>query len=248
MLFDRFDDRYWEADMSSIEELTVGGSAMKTYVGLPAGTGPHPAMVVMCHGAGIDEFTKDRVDQLAKAGYAAAAPDVFHRIPEITDSAEKRASMTDGEIADDINATVDFIQAHPNVDGSRIGIIGHCMGGRMSFLGAIVSPAIKACVVFYSGNMMKTWGEDTAKSPYDRLDEIACPVIGFFGLEDENPSPADVDQIEHRLKELNVDCTFYRYESAGHAFQNFLAKNKFRQGPSDEAWAHVLDFLKENLG
>lgn len=234
--------------MSSIEELTVDGGAMKTYVATPAGTEPHPAMIVMCHGAGIDDFTKDRADQLAEAGFVAAAPDIFHRIPDITDGAEKRANMSDVQIANDIKTTEDFLLARSDVDGKRIGIIGHCMGGRMSFLGAIESSTINACVVFYSGNMMKTWGKDIAKTPFDRLDEISCPVIGFFGLEDENPSPADVDQIEHCLKDLGIEHTFYRYEGAGHAFQNFLAADKFRQGPNDEAWGHTLTFLKEKLG
>ena len=234
--------------MSSFEELTVDGNAMKTYVGLPAGKGPHPAMVVMCHGAGIDDFTKDRVDRLAQAGFAAAAPDVFHRILDITDGAEKRANMTDTQIANDINATVDYLLGRSDVDGSRLGIIGHCMGGRFSFQGAIVSSAIKACVVYYSGNMMKTLVKIQFKTPFERLNEITCPVIGFFGLDDVNPSPADVDQIEQSLKDFGVDYEFHRYEDTGHAFQNFLSDERFRQASNDDAWARTLVFLKDKLG
>ena len=114
--------------MSSFDEVTVDDNAMKIYVGLPADEGPHPAMLVMCHGAGIDDFTKDRVDRLAEAGYVAAAPDMFHRIPEIKAGAEKRAKMTDAQIVNDIQATVDYLQGRPDVDASRIGIVGHCMG------------------------------------------------------------------------------------------------------------------------
>ena len=234
--------------MSSFEELTVDGSQMRTYVGAPSGAGPHPAMIVMCHGAGIDDFTKDRVDRLAQAGYVTAAPNLFHKIPDITDPAEKRANMTDTRIVNDIKATVDYLQGCSDVDGSRIGIVGHCMGGRFSFQGAIESSAIKACVVFYGGNMMKAWGKDASKTPFDRLNEITCPVIGFFGLDDENPSPADVDQIEQRLKDLGVDYEFHRYEDTGHAFQNFLSEERYRQGSSDDAWARTLAFLKDNLG
>ena len=238
--------------MSSFEELTVDGSTMQTYVGVPESqgshSGPHPAMVVMCHGAGIDDFTKDRVDRLAQAGFVAAAPDVFHRIPDITDPAEKRTNMTDTQIANDIKATISFLQGRSDVDGSRIGIVGHCMGGRFSFMGAIESSAIKACVVYYGGNMMKIWGKDISKAPFERLDEISCPVIGFFGLDDENPSPADVDQIEKRLKDLGVDYEFHRYEDTGHAFQNFLAADKFRPGPNDKAWERTLKFLQDKLG
>jgi len=234
--------------MSSFEELTVDGSQMKMYIGAPSEGGPHPAMIVMCHGAGIDGFTEDRVDQLAQAGYIAVAPDMFHRIPDITDGAEKRENMSDVEIANDIQVAEDYLLGRSDVDKARIGIIGHCMGGRMSFQGAIESSVIKACVVFYGGNMMKTWGRDIPKTPFERLSEISCPVIGFFGLDDDNPSPADVDQIEHALKNLEIDCEFHRYENAGHAFQNFLNRDKFRKDPNADAWTRTLEFLSDKLG
>ena len=234
--------------MSSFEELTVDGSQMRLYVGAPSEAGPHSAVIVMCHGTGIDGFTEDRVDQLAQAGYVAVAPDMFHCIPDITDGAKKRDNLSDVEIANDIHATVDYVQGRSDVDGSRIGIIGHCMGGRMSFQGAIESAAIKARTVFYGGNMMKTWGRDIPKTPFERLDETTCPVIGFFGLDDENPSPADVDQIEHALKDLGIDCELHRYEEAGHTFQNFLNRDKFRKDPNADAWTRTLDFLSDKLG
>src|SRR5947209_13503667 len=34
------------------------------------------------HGPGLDKFIEDRVDDLAHHGYAAAAPDLYHRQPE----------------------------------------------------------------------------------------------------------------------------------------------------------------------
>jgi carboxymethylenebutenolidase len=234
--------------MPQYEEIIVDGNPTRLCVGTPSGKGPHPAMVVMCHGAGLDGFTQDRVDQLAKAGYVTAAPDMFHRIPHITDSAEKRANMTDTEIANDIVATIDYLQARDDVDGTRIGIVGHCMGGRMSFQGAIVSDAIKACVVYYGGNMMKAWGSNEPKTPFEQLDQITCPVIGFFGLEDANPSPADVDQIEASLKANGIDYEFHRYEGAGHAFQNFLSEERYREEPTKDSWARMLAFLKKHLG
>ncbi|MEQ8195423.1 MAG: dienelactone hydrolase family protein [Rhodospirillales bacterium] len=234
--------------MAAYEEIIVDDNPSRLCVGVPPGKGPHPAMIVMCHGAGLDKFTEDRVDRLAEAGYVTAAPDVFHRIAHITDSAEKRANMTDTEIGNDIVATIDYLQARDDVDGSRIGIVGHCMGGRMSFQGAIVSDAIKACVVYYGGNMMKAWGENESQTPFEQLDRITCPVIGFFGLDDTNPSPSDVDQIESSLKTNKIDYEFHRYENAGHAFQNFLNEKSYREGPTQESWARTLAFLKKHLG
>ena len=49
-------------------------------------------------------------------------------------------------------------------------------------------------------------------------ESIACPVIGFFGLDDTNPSPADVDTIDAELTRHGKAHEFHRYAGAGHAF------------------------------
>ena len=58
----------------------------------------------------------------------------------------------------------------------------------------------------------------------DLAPRINCPVIGFFGNEDENPSPEDVDDYSKALNEGGVEHHFYRYDNAGHAFQSLIAK------------------------
>ena len=47
-----------------------------------------------------------------------------------------------------------------NVDSERIGIFGHCWGGRVSWLGAGTNSKYKACAVFYGGRIKKTMGEN----------------------------------------------------------------------------------------
>ena len=76
---------------------------------------------------------------------------------------------------------------------------------------------------------------------------INCPVIGFFGNEDENPSPEDVDDYSKALKEGGVDHKFYRYDNAGPAFQSFNSEDKFRSEASEDAWGKVFDFFQEKL-
>ena len=76
---------------------------------------------------------------------------------------------------------------------------------------------------------------------------IACPVIGFFGNEDENPSPADVDDYSEALSKAGVEHVFYRYDGAGHAFQSFNNQDRYRYEYSEDAWDKVLAFFAENL-
>ena len=77
---------------------------------------------------------------------------------------------------------------------------------------------------------------------------INCPVIGFFGEEDKNPPPADVDDYSSALSEAGVPHTFHRYVGAGHAFQNFPTPERYRHEQSEDAWQKVLAFLEDQSG
>ena len=63
------------------------------------------------------------------------------------------------------------------------------------------------------------------------IESIACPVIGFFGLDDTNPSPADVDTIDAELTRHGKAHEFHRYAGAGHAFLDFANAERYRAGP-----------------
>lgn len=227
--------------MSQMESVTVDGSPMDVYVGIPSGSGPHPAVIVAHHRGGIDDFTKDRVDKLAAAGFAAAAPDLFHRTPKDADSDTKMANRKDPEIKADVNATVELLKGKGEVDGGKIAIMGHCMGGRVAFLGASTNPAITASIIYYSGNMFTPLGVE-GPSPFDELKGLNGPVIGFFGNEDQNPSPDDVKKLSAELDKLGKPHEFHAYDGAGHAFQNFLAPS-FRPEAEKDSWEKTLAFL-----
>jgi carboxymethylenebutenolidase len=232
--------------MARTETLTVAGSAMEVYVDEPAGAGPHPAMVVAHHRGALDAFTKKFVEDLAAAGFAAAAPSLFHRRPAGEDGMESIRNLNDKELVADLTATVAYLGDLASVRADAIGIVGHCMGGRVSFLGAAAIPSIAACGIFYGGNIMKGWGEGNPPL-IESAGNIKCPVIGFFGNDDENPSPADVARIDQEFKTHGVTHTFHAYDGAGHAFQNFLSEAAYREDATKDAQAKLLAFLGKTL-
>ncbi len=226
--------------MANMEKITSGGVPMDVYVATPEGAGPFPAVVLSFHRGGIDAFTRDRADRLAREGFIAAAPDLFHRMPPETEN--PLPLLNDKHIIEDIAATVDHLKGKSECDG-RMAIGGHCMGGRIAFLGAAVNPAFQAAVIYYGGNMFKTWGEGETP-PFDLLSGIKGPVIGFFGNDDKNPSPEDVSKIDAELTRLGIDHEFHRYDGAGHAFQNFLSEAQYREAAEKDSWSKTLGFLK----
>jgi len=225
----------------------VDGQEMKIHTSVPEGKGPLPAIVVIQHQGGVDEFIEEMTERVARAGYVGAAPDLYHRDgPDCRDDGPtRRARLVDVNVIKDVNATVDFLKRHHGVDGRRLGIVGFCMGGRVAYLMAAAQPAFKAAVDYYGGNIMVPWGEGPA--PFERTAEIQCPLIGFFGEEDGNPSPADMRKLDAELGRHGKAHEFYSYPGANHAFMNRRGARYHAQADRD-SWPKALAFFEKQLG
>ncbi len=233
--------------MARFDTVEVNGSPMRICIAAPDGDGPHPAVIVMCHIGGLDAFTEDRVERLAVAGYAAAAPDVFHYHEWIEEKEARRATLRDENIVDDIEAAIVQVERTERVDPQRVAIMGHCMGGRTAMLGAGNIPRLGPLVIYYGGRTMMSWG-GAGPTPFERIPHIKGPVIGFFGMDDTEPSPEDVDKIEAELKSHGIACEFHLYDGAGHAFQNFLSPERYREDAAKDSWEKTLRFLGVAFG
>lgn len=84
---------------------------------------------------------------LAERGYITIAPDYpsFGEYRDYDFDADDYISGTMKAIYDNIR-TVDLLQSLPYVDGERIGVIGHSLGGHNAMFTAVFEPRIKAIV------------------------------------------------------------------------------------------------------
>ena len=64
---------------SSWQQTDSDNSSMRLHLSAPDGAGPFPAMVVIQHQGGVDEFVRNMTERLAGAGYLSVAPDLYHR-------------------------------------------------------------------------------------------------------------------------------------------------------------------------
>lgn len=230
-------DRRWDT-------LDVDGSGMRCYLTFPDDV-PAAGVVVCMHAPGVDDFIQRICDRLAGAGMAAIAPDLYHRQTEPEDNPLKRmGKLKDVEILADLACATEHLRAVEEVDALRLGVIGFCMGGRLAYIHAAQERGLRAAVVFYGGNMFNAWGD--GPTPFERLDAIGSPVLGLYGVEDENPSPEDVDRIDAELTRLGKWHEFHSYAGAGHAFLND-ARPSFRAEAAADAWQRCVAFLSERL-
>lgn len=238
--------------MHTIKTVDVQGSPMEVFVFEPEGEGPHPGIVLAQHipvghtGVENDTFTLKTAERLAENGYTVSVPFIFHWWPKEDEMQVKRDEARDDWMAADMQGGYDVLDDMASVDSERIGIVGHCWGGRVAWIGACHNPNYKAAAIFYGGRIKLVMG-DGETPPIALTGNIKCPVIGFFGNDDENPSPQDVDDYDAALTAAGVPHTFHRYDGAGHAFQAFPMEERYRPEASEDAWGKLLDFLKEHL-
>ena len=232
--------------------LDVQGNAMNTLTFEPEGEGPHPGLIIAQHlpiahaGLETDPFTIDVGEQYAAAGYVCVMPFIFHWWPTEEEMSVKVESFRDDWTVADLDAAFTYLAGKDNVDENRIGILGHCWGGRVAWLGCCHNPGFKACAVFYGGRIKISFA-DGGPPPIEQVGNIPCPVLGIFGNDDQSPSPEDVDDYEAALNAAGVTAEFHRYDGAGHGFQDFTNEERFRETQSADAWEKVVAFLDKRL-
>ena len=234
-------------------DIDVDGQTMEAYLAQPEGSGRHPAVVVIQEIWGVNSHIQFLTDRFPAQGYIGLAPAMFHREGRMTmglheemDPALARmGNCTDAGIVTDVEAAVNYLKAQPFVQSDRIGIVGFCFGGRVSYLAACNVSDLKATVVYYGGRIMGALGGDGA-SPFDQTSKITSPVLGLFGEEDQNPSPEDVAKIDAELTRLDKDHEFHTYPGCGHGF-NCNARSSYRPESARDAWGKAMAWFDKYL-
>jgi carboxymethylenebutenolidase len=232
--------------VARVISLDVDGMPMNACLSVPEGSGPHPGLLVAHNQEGLGVFTHDLVEKLAAAGYVAICPDHYHECAPNADLATRRAALRDTKILRDLAVTLDILRARPDVQRDNVAVIGHCMGGRAAFMAAEAFPELKAAVAFYSSGMFMSRGNDMP-TPFELLDKVTCPVIGFFGGKDPLIPLDQVDKIEAALKRFGVPHEFHRYLEAGHAFASFDSPAAYHAEATADSWGRTIEFLAKHL-
>lgn len=239
------------------ETITIGGhggDAVNAYLARPMGTGPFPGVVLIHHAPGWDELYREFTRKFAHHGYVAVSPNLYcragHGIPEDV-AAKVRAdgSVPDDQVVGDVEGAMKYLRSLPYSSG-KVGVIGSCSGGRLTFLVACRTSGFNAAVDLWGGRVVASQEELTPKQPVAPIDytkDLSCPLLGLFGEEDSSPTPAQVKQHEEDLKKHNKNYQFHMYPKAGHGFF-YYDRAMYRQEQAVDGWQKVFAFFEKHLG
>ena len=234
---------------SSTVQLNTSGGKMEAYVAQPKDGGSYPGIVVIQEAFGVNGHMKNVTDRIAAEGYVAIAPDIYHREPEriipFSDMAKAIATLQrvqDPQAMEDVGAAIAHLKSQRNVKAGSLGVIGFCMGGRLTYLTAAHhANDVKCAVPYYGGGI--TMGNP---SPLSRTGEIKCPMYLFFGAKDQLIPMDQVDQINSELATKKVPFQMKIYPEAGHGF--FCdERGSYNEKSAQDAWEKTKSFFAQYL-
>ena len=227
----------------------TNGGTMRGWLALPEGADSAPALIVLHEAYGLTPDIKAIAARFAENGYVALAPDLYDRArPRLLCIARTVRSMLTrkGDVFDDLDVAREWLAGRPEVDGSRLGAVGFCMGGGFATLFAVRAP-LQVAANFYG-------------AVPDRQEELEgiCPLLGGFGERDSRMAK-QARRLEEDLTAMDVPHDIRIYPDAGHSFMNQnegLLPRLFAAGPmtmgynadaAEDSWKRMLAFFGEHL-
>ena len=230
--------------------LSTADGPMELYEALPEAKAG-AAVIVVQEAFGVNDHIRDVTRRFAAAGFRAVAPAMFHRAGGGTapyDDFAKVMPLFKGVTDDGILMDVDATTAHLRKAGfedRRIGIVGFCFGGRVTFLVA-TRRKLGAAVVFYGGGIV------TARMPgfaplIDDAGKLQTPWLGLFGDADKSIPVEDVERLRTTLdRETKVPHEIVRYPHAEHGF-HCDRRASYQEGAAKDGWTRTLAWLRRHL-
>lgn len=232
-------------------EITTADGPMPLYEVEPLGGESRRAVIVVQEAFGVNEHIEDVTRRFAAVGYHAVAPHLFHRTGGGTVPYDRFdlvgphfAGLSDAGLLMDIDATIEHVRG-AGFTPERTGIVGFCMGGRVSFLVAS-KRRLGAAVGFYGGGILKGRSEALA-SLVGSISKMETPWLGLFGDLDESIPVEEVEELRRRLADdAPVETEIVRYTDAGHGF-HCDRRASYHEPSARDGWERTLEWFDRFL-
>ena len=209
------------------------------YQARPAGEGVYPAVLVCHENRGLTEHIKDVARRLASAGYAALAVVLLSRnggtaalspdeVPGILGNTPPE------QFTQAFQSGWDFFKTQPFVDPERVGMVGFCFGGGVTWMVAANMPEVRAAVPFYGPH-----------PPVELVANIQAAVLAIYAGRDQRINQG-IPAIEAAMQENNKVYEKVIYPDVDHAFHNDTG-SRYNAEAARDAWNRTLDWFDRYL-
>lgn len=210
---------------------------------MPAGSGPHPAVLFVHGRRGWGEEADMQAQRIASRGFAVIAPD-YHspRFIEAWPETHDPATEKDVELA------LDFLKTLPRVRSDKVCVVGISRGGYHAVLLAVRRPEV-ACIVTYYGHMVNP----NAPEPWQvyryapEVDRINVPSLFIVGEEEFELRRMGIRRAYYALLKRGVPVDIVMYPHARRAFDFRAEQREEEKLATEDAARRTAAFIRSVL-
>ncbi len=234
-----------ETDATSIAEggieaadITIlgEGTELIAYLARPGGEGQYPVVLVCHENRGLTEHMKDVTRRVADAGYVALAVDLLSRqggtaTLNSSDVPGHLGNSPPDQFVSDFLSGWNYLREQPYTQAERVGMVGFCFGGGVTWLMATRMPELLAAVPFYGPH-----------PSVDAVPNIRAAVLGIYAGNDQRIN-GGIPAIEAAMQANGKVYEKVIYPDTDHAFHNDTG-SRYNAEAAMDAWAHTLAWFE----
>jgi carboxymethylenebutenolidase len=246
--------------MKEMVKVDSSAGSFDACLSTPDTEGKYPGLILIHEVWGLKDHIKDVANRFAAQGYAVLAPDLLSqtgipakvdqsilkeiRDPTTRDEAQKKlreatAPAQSPEFGEEtvvkLQECLMYLKKQEYCTG-KVGVLGFCFGGTYAFALTIAGVDLACAVAFYG----------QAPEPFERIEKINCPVLAFYGEEDERLM-AQLPHLKGAMQKYGKSFEHHTYPNTGHAFFNDTNPVTYVKESAQDAWEKSLVFLAKFL-
>jgi len=204
------------------------------YIARPA-SGTGPGVLVLHAWWGLNPFFRGFCDRLAREGFLALAPDLYHgaTASTIPEAERLRSKLKRETVSRQISETAERLRA-TSVSPQGIGAVGFSLGGYWAlWLAEQGASPVAATIAFYG-----TRNGDYASSR---------SAFQFHLAErDAYVAASAVKKLQKQLKAAGREAEFHTYAGTSHWFFESDRSDAYDAQAAGLAWGRTIEFLKKH--
>jgi carboxymethylenebutenolidase len=215
-------------------------STLQGYLATPAGGETYPAILLLHDAGGLSEHTRDVARRFAKIGYVTLAPDLLSRSGG-TAKAGTPAQIGDAmarilipQFIQDANSAVRYLETHPLVAKTRVGMMAFGLGGAFSWFLLADNSDLRAATICYGG-----------VPNLQLVPRISTSVLAIYGDGDGHDAD-DLKELDAAMKKSGQPWTYKIEPKAGRGFFDDT-RRAYTPEAAKDAWKMSLDWYGSHL-
>ncbi len=205
------------------------------YLAVPS-SGAGAGVLVLHAWWGLNDTFRGVCDRLAREGYTAFAPDLYHgKVAKTIPEAETLGKQVDGNFAQtraEIAEAAAYLSDRVGAAGHGIAVIGFSMGVYYSLDLADSHPELINSVVIYYG---------TGDGEYRNS---RAAYLGHFAEKEQFEPQWAIEKLEDNLRRAGREVSFHTYPGTSHWFFEPDVTQAYDQAAAQLSWERTLEFLK----